>query len=437
MAELPRDDSFDSTLAMLSEGYNFIRTRCARYHSDVFTTRLMLKPVTCALGEDAARMFYHPERFTREGAMPPTTLMALQDKGSVQLQQGVAHAQRKHLFMGLMTPDNIEDFSEKVKEEWRRQLSNWERQDQVELHDEFREILCRAACRWVGISLSDAEAHRRTRELGAMIEGAGSVGPKNWGGLLLRARTERWARQIIDGVRTEQINVSSTSACYLFAWYREDGKLLDSKVAAVELLNLLRPAVAIGRYLTFAALALHDHPECRERLEAGDEQYLHYFVQEVRRFYPFFPFIGGRVQEAFDWRDHHFEKGAWVLLDLYGTNHDERQWQNADEFEPERFRHWKGSAYNFIPQGGGEFEHGHRCPGEWSTIDIIKTGVRLLVSEMRYKVPDQDLSLDLSKMPALPKSGFIINAVEALTKTPPGGRTAKVCPFPERRGARP
>lgn len=431
MLDIPRDEKLDSTMALLNEGYEFIRKRCAHHQSDFFSARLMMKPVICALGEDAARMFYHPGRFTRKAAMPPTTLMSLQDKGSVQLQQGVAHDQRKHLFMGLMTSKNIEALSGVMETEWRRRLGDWESREQVELHSEFRQIFSRAVYRWAGIPLNEAEAQQRSHELGAMIDGAGSFGPKNWRGLLLRTRTERWAQGIIKSVRDHQLRVTSDSPVYLFAWYRENGNLLSEKVAAVELLNLLRPSVAIARYLTFATLALRDHPECRERLRSGDEQYLHYFVQEVRRYYPFFPFIGGRAREAFDWRGHHFPKDIWVLLDLYGTNHDERQWHSPDSFIPERFRGWNNSAFNFIPQGGGEFEQGHRCPGEWSTIDLLKSGVRLLVREMEYQVPQQDLSIDLSKVPALPKSGLLINKVRAVKEVAPRP-SAKICPFPQR-----
>ena len=38
----------------------------------------------------------------------------------------------------------------------------------------------------------------------------------------------------------------------------------------------------------------------------------------------------------------------------------------------------------------------------------MKTAVRLLTTEVRYDVPDQDLSIDLSRMPAQPKSRFVI-----------------------------
>jgi fatty-acid peroxygenase len=42
MTQIPRDNSLDSTLSLLSEGYTFISTRCERYQSDIFATRLML-----------------------------------------------------------------------------------------------------------------------------------------------------------------------------------------------------------------------------------------------------------------------------------------------------------------------------------------------------------------------------------------------------------
>lgn len=143
-----------------------------------------------------------------------------------------------------------------------------------------------------------------------------------------------------------------------------------------------------------------------------NEDYLEYFVQEVRRFYPFFPFVGGCAREEFSWRGHCFSKGTWVLLDLYSTNHDPRLWEEPEAFRPERFNSWNGSAYNFIPQGAGDHYHNHRCPGEWITIELIKQAVGLLVKSMHYVVPKQELGISLTRMPALPKSGFIIGQVK-------------------------
>src|SRR5690606_2387583 len=91
MTTIPRDTAFDSSSAFLQNGYNFIADRCRDYGSDIFQTRIMLRPVYCVTGEEAARMFYVPGRFTRNHAMPPTTLSLLQDKGSSLTLDGEEH----------------------------------------------------------------------------------------------------------------------------------------------------------------------------------------------------------------------------------------------------------------------------------------------------------------------------------------------------------
>ncbi|HEY8607958.1 MAG TPA: cytochrome P450 [Noviherbaspirillum sp.] len=413
MPALPRERTADATLSLLSEGYRYISRRCERFETDAFETRLMLRRAVCAMGEDASRMFYHPGRFTRRHAMPPTALALLQDLGSVQLQEGREHRNRKQMFMSLMDTGSLQRITALAAAEWRVRFAAWENLPHAVMQEEAETVLCRAACRWAGLPLAEQEARRRTAEFSAMIDGAGAVGPRNWRGMRLRARTERWARRLVDGIRNGSVAVPEGSPARVIALHRaSDGHLLDGKVAAVELLNLLRPTVAVARYITFSALALHAFPACRARLMEGNEAYLEMFVQEVRRYYPFFPAVGGVVQEAFEWRGMLFEPGAWVLLDLYGTNHDGRLWNDPFVFNPDRFAGWKGNAHTLVPQGGGDFFHDHRCPGEWLTIALVKDAVRLLLTEVAYEVPVQRLRVDLARMPALPESGLVVrNAI--------------------------
>jgi fatty-acid peroxygenase len=67
--------------------------------------------------------------------------------------------------------------------------------------------------------------------------------------------------------------------------------------------------------------------------------------------------------------------------------------------------------FSFIPHGGGDYYEDHRCAGEWITIELMKTSVRLLTKGMRYDVPSQDLRIVMSRRPALPASRFVINNV--------------------------
>ena len=99
------------------------------------------------------------------------------------------------------------------------------------------------------------------------------------------------------------------------------------------------------------------------------------------------------------------------MLDLHGINHDERVWQEPETFHPQRFLQWNGDAYAFVPQGGGSHQLQHRCPGEWITVALMRTAIELFTQTIRYNVPPQDLSVDATRLPALPRSRFVISAV--------------------------
>lgn len=409
---IPRDTSPDSTLALLREGYEFIPNRVGRSGSDLFETRLLLRRAVCLTGVEAARAFYVPDRLTRRRAMPPTALTLLQDKGSALLLDGAAHRHRKQLFLDLLAPGRFDGLLELARAEWAAAALRWQHRDAVVLHQAAQEVLCRAVSTWAGVPLEESDVRRRTDELAAMIEGAGSFGPRNWRGQVLRGRSERWLRGLVDDARAGRVDLREETPAHAITWHRNvNGQLLDTAAAAVELLNILRPTVAVAHYITFAAVALHEHPETVERLRTGGAAEHEQFVQEIRRMTPFFPLVAGRVLEPFDWKGYEFPTGRWVLLDIYGTNRDPRAWARPDEFRPERFRDWDGDPYTLIPQGGGDHALTHRCPGEWVTIALTKVAVEFLTSGISYEVPPQDLRVDHSRMPALPNSGFLIQRV--------------------------
>jgi fatty-acid peroxygenase len=263
----------------------------------------------------------------------------------------------------------------------------------------------------VGLPLSPDEVDARSTEFAAMIAGTGAIGPRNWRGHLLRARTERWARRMIEQIRDGRRDVPEGAARTIATHRDADGRLLDVKTAGVELINVLRPTVANARYVVFAAMALHDHPHWVEALRNADEDTHQRFAWEVRRAYPFIPFIGGRVQEPFEWRGHAFQIGDWALMDLYGTNHDPSRWHAPERFDPDRFRTETIDPFGLISHGGGSATDGHRCPGEGITQTLLMTVAELLAGSMRYEVPQQDLRIDLTYIPARPRSGFVLRDV--------------------------
>jgi fatty-acid peroxygenase len=409
---IPSTGAGDHTLALLREGYRFLPERFRRLGTDIFSTRLMLSKVTCVKGEEGARLLYQGDRFTRVGAIPPTTLLSLQDKGSVLTLDGPAHRWRKRMFLELLGPEQVVRLGDRFEALWRERLDDWAAMDQVVLFPEVTELICRAVCDWAGVPLSTGEARQRARAFAAMIDGAGAVGPRNWRGLWLRSRTERWARELIRRTRSGALTPPAESALAVIAAHRgRGGRRLPIRMATVELLNILRPTVASGRFIAFAALALLEHPQWRERLATAGPAERIAFAQEVRRLYPFFPAAAGRARSELIWRGRRFRKGAWVMLDICGTNTDPRSWREPEAFRPERFLDGEAGAFNFVPQGGGGPTSSHRCPGEGMTLELMQRALKLLTSAMHWQAPPQDLTVDLARFPTAPASGVIIAEV--------------------------
>jgi fatty-acid peroxygenase len=392
MPRIPRDKSLDSTIALMADPYRFISNRCRRYRADLFETRLLLRKTVCMMGSEAAQLFYDPSRFERRGVMPKAIQKTLLGVGGVQGLDGGAHQHRKQMFMSLMTPERIEQLVQLTAAEWHIRLRSWEATGEVVLYPELHLLLTRATCAWAGVPLADSEVDARTREIAALFDHAGSVGLRHLWSRLARKRADRWAGDIVEQVRSGRLHPPEQSAAHIVAWHRDlNGELLTPHVAAVELINVIRPTVAVAVYMIFVAHALLGHPQVRKRLRAEDDGYAGRFVQEVRRYYPFFPAVAARTRQAFEWDGYRFPEGRRVLLDLHGTNQDPRTWEKPEEFEPDRFRRWDGSAFNFIPQGGGDHYVDHRCPGEWIAIELMKLAADFFTRRMSYEVPEQDL----------------------------------------------
>ena len=201
MPRIPRDKRFDSTLALFRDPYEFISKRCQRYGSDLFQTRLLLRKTICMTEPQASELFYDPSRFMRRGAMPDRIQKTLLGRGGVQGLDDEAHRHRKQMFMALMTPERIGQLGELTADWWDTYARKWAAMDRVVLYDEVREILTRAVCAWAGVPLAESEVGWRTRELTALFDYAGSVGPKHWWARLARKRADRWIADVIRQVR--------------------------------------------------------------------------------------------------------------------------------------------------------------------------------------------------------------------------------------------
>lgn len=403
----PRPKAIDDSFAFLRHGYLYGERRFRRLGSDVFSARLAGRPATVMYGSEAAAIFYEGGRFSRERAMPTSVKHLLQDDRSVQTLEGASHHHRKTMFLHMLEPASIGELVRAFDAEWsaacRRNAGRT-----ASLYDVAVDTLTRTVVTWCGIPLHAVDLPELAGALAAMVDRAASFGPANWMARARRHRVERWAAELIGDVRRGRLEVATGSPVEQLALATEaSGSPLPEDVAAVELLNVLRPTVAVSRYLVFTAHALHHHPEWRARV-AADHETAEHFANEVRRRYPFFPVIAGTVQRPFEWRGRRFEPGEWVILDLYATNHDKRLWSERNQFRPERFERWSGDPNTLVPQGGGDEANGHRCPGEAATIALTTRFAERIAAEEPFTVPAQDLRISLRRIPALPQDRFLV-----------------------------
>ncbi|MGW6781852.1 MULTISPECIES: cytochrome P450 [unclassified Streptomyces] len=400
----------DGTLSLLTQGYAWLPDRMRASADGTVRTRLFGRRTVALRGPEAVVFFYDEQHVRRRAALPDPVLDTLFGQGAVHTLDGAAHRARKSMFMSLLTDGKgVQALREHLLLRWREAVGRWRGvppEEPVVLFDETARVLALAVCDWTGVPVTGEGGARLARDCVAMVDGFATAGPRHLRARHARKRQEEELGELIVRVREQRETAPDGSALDVVARHRDaDGAVLDAHTAAVELLNIIRPTVAIAWFATFAAHALHRWPEHRGPLRGDVSGRLAAdFAHEVRRFYPFAPFVGGLAARDLQWRGETVPAGTMLLLDLYGQNHDPQLWAHPYRFDPHRYGSGE-SLRHLVPQGGGEAAEGHRCPGE----DITVTLLAALVTELAgldVSVPDQDLAIPLSRMPTLPRSGF-------------------------------
>ncbi len=436
MSSIPRETLPDSTVPFVLDPYRFIGRRCEAHASDVFEARILGRRTICMSGPDAVRFFYGSPALRRAGGAPGRIRRTLFGEDGVQGLDGAAHRARKALLLAILAPEEVEHLVGLFVLGLDEAIRSWQGMERVVLLDAFHGVLARAVTAWAGLDVPESEMPGWTGDLVALFESAAAVGPTYRRGTLARARLERRLAHVVDDVRSGRRWPPAGSALERIArFHGPDGRPLDARVAAVELLNLLRPTVAVGRYLVFGMHALHHHPGAWDLIGEPGAPGTRAFVHEVRRFYPFFPAVAARLVEDAAWKGMLLPAGARVLLDLYGTNRDPRSWERPEEFRPERFLEDGDAARAsgtpvtatdaeppalsaLVPQGGGDRPTGHRCAGEPLTVELMAHGLARIARDVAYRVPERDLRIDMRRAPAAPRSGFVVTDVRVVEPEP-------------------
>jgi fatty-acid peroxygenase len=366
------------------------------------------------------RRFYDP-RLQRQGAFPAALKLLLFGPGTVHGLDDEEHHLRKALFLEVITPESVTALAARAEREWATTIGRWSGREQVVLFDEAVQALAASVIPWAGVPIDAQELPRRARQLATVLDGFATPGPAYARAVGARLAIGRWARRLIRDTRDGRIHPPSGTALHAVAQARDSaGALLPERVAATELLNVIRPTVAVAWFVTFAGSALHQNPAWRERIADGDRAALDAFAQEVRRLYPFVPVLTARARSDQEVLGVHLPRGGLVVLDVHGTNHDPVVWADPERFDPERFLHGTVDPDTLVPQGGGTVVTGHRCPGEGVTLTMIAVASQALATAAR-SLPAQDLRIDLSRIPTLPASRVLLARADPDRDDRPGG----------------
>ncbi|TDC50394.1 cytochrome P450 [Jiangella ureilytica] len=403
----------DDAPGLLREGY----TWAGRLRGDrpAVPIRLLGRRAALVGGPEGVRRFYDPS-LRRRGALPLPVKLVLFGRGSIHGLDDAEHRHDKAMYLNVLTPAAVDDLSRRAQAEWSAAASSWTADRPVVLFDEAVRVLTASVLSWAGIP--DPRADVTGRRLAAVLDGFATPGAPYARAALARWRLNRWAAGLVRKVRRNQIQPRPGTALDVAARARDlDGSLLSETRAAVALLNVVRPTVAVAWFVTYAGIALHQQPEWRRRVASGDSAACRAFAQEVRRLYPFVPVLAARARDEQDVLGVRVPAGGLVVLDVHGTDHDPTHWPEPERFDPNRFLSGPVDPDTLVPQGGGDVRTGHRCPGEDVTLTMIEVATRAL-AETPYTLPPQDFRVDLSRMPTLPRSRVVMTVPPSSDQRP-------------------
>lgn len=397
------------------KGYNLLSAIREDVDAPVAKAKFLTEEIITVYGKDAAEKFYDPENFKREGAMPTPVLKTLFGEDGVQTLDGEEHHHRKNYFMDLMTPERMEDYREILEDKLKEKLEA--QHGKFELFELSNIVLFEAIAEWSGINLgqlSEEEIKDLAKNQISMISGAITSPTDHLKGISDRNDSEEWAQELIKEARENPVPEKANHALYTFAQATDlKGELLPLEVAAVELLNIIRPTVALTVWMALMGDALFNKEGIYDELKADFENLQDPFIQEMRRYYPFFPMLPAIAIDDVEIDGYHIPKDSWTILDLYGTNHDERFVDQPEEFN---IRRYLGRAkdlsyeeeYEMIAQGGGKFREMHRCAGEWITLHSLRVFSDYLVNQYEFTEVEQDWTIPMNQFPTYPKDRALL-----------------------------
>ncbi|MBA2665213.1 MAG: cytochrome P450 [Bradymonadaceae bacterium] len=411
-------------LALTANPFKFMGDRATR-HGVVTRSRLMNKDLAILAGPEAAAIFLDEANIRRAGGLPPHAA-DLFGAGVVNQIDGDEHRRRKRHLMHTVDAEALAHYLPVIRRHVRARVAQWSKAGEIKLQDACivltQELIF---ANFAGLEPDEATLLRYARgyaDFGKALFGLPLALP---GTPLARARAfSQEMRQTFSQVVEARRTAPTGDGVSRLVASEVDGEHLATQDIARELQHLMFAASGLSAWFCYGAQALAQDDTLADRLRAVVSQLgadpsgrellespeLVAFVREVKRLALLIPITAiGVARQDFAVAGHRIPKGWLVLWSTYAshTSANVAPYASAERFDPSRYERGEGEApHHFAPQGPGEALTSHRCAGvEYSTLVLLQFFVELLRAP-RLTLPAQDLSIDMSQLPASWRSGL-------------------------------
>ncbi|MBS2011625.1 MAG: cytochrome P450 [Deltaproteobacteria bacterium] len=416
------------TLAFLASPFEFVERR-VKDHGPIFRTHLLGKPTVILAGGETAGVFADEKTCLRDGSMPDH-VRELFGGRSLPLLDGDPHLTRKRQVLAALVPETFADYLPDMQAVIEARLGELAGRGPVAVIPELKRLA-------IEVIAKNMLGMDRGADLDALLEGyqvllAGFTGlpiplPGTAYKKALRARDAIFAILRRAVAEHEKDPSKSDGLARVLAHRDEKGAAIGAEGAAMEMHH-----VFIAGYIVFAQLAsillelardpalqrslreevaLHAPSGALTLRQIGSMRALGDVVQETKRFTPVVPLSFGRARTTFEVGGYRIPEGTMLFWAPFTHNQDASVYPAPRTFDPGRFSEARAEhgkhPFAFAPQGMGATT-GHKCAGvDYSTL-FLQVFTAIVLRDFSYAIPDdQDVDLDLARIPPEPRSGLL------------------------------
>lgn len=383
-----RSPALVQTLSLVANPIAFFDRAAAQY-GDTFTTRVLglnSPPVVFLSNPDAIQAVFTTLADAFEFGKVTHVFRPLVGNESLIMQEGARHQRQRQLLMPALHREQLHSQGHLICQLTQKRMIDWNVGDAIAVRSEMSEISLQVILQVVFGLVPGVRYERLKQLLAELLEAITSpLYSTQFFFPMLQQNFGRWSpwgqflEQMaqIDALiyaeirdRRSQSLQNRTDILSVLMMARDDqGESMSDSELRDQLMTLLllgHETTASG--LTWAFYWLHRHSESLDRLRQELDQlgenpdpvalsqapYLTAVCKEALRVYPIALISQPRkVKRTIEIEGYTYEPGTVLIPSIYLAHRRAKTYEQAEQFNPDRFLERKFSAYEYLPFGGG------------------------------------------------------------------------------------